>query len=89
MGTKMIPLSQLESDPRGTLNECCNSGEALVVELPDKRMVTIQPLEPDEDDSLVSEFLESNAAFRALVERSKSSPRKSFPCRTEGEDASS
>jgi len=45
MGTKMIPLSQLESDPRGTLNECCDSGEALVVELPDKRMVTIQPLD--------------------------------------------
>jgi hypothetical protein len=89
MGTKMIPLSQLEADPRGTLNECCDSGEALVVELPDKRMVTIQPLEPDEDDSLVSELLESNAAFRALVEKSKSSPRKPFPCRTEGEDASS
>ncbi len=45
MGTKMIPLSQRESDPRGTLNECCDSGEALVVEMPDKRMVTIQPLD--------------------------------------------
>ena len=89
MGTKMIPLSQLESDPKGTLNECCDSGVALVVELPDNRMVTIQPLEPGEDDSLVSELLESNAAFRALVEKSKSSPRKPFPCRTEGKDASS
>ena len=83
MGTKMIPLGQLESDPSGTLNECCDSGAALVVELLDKRMVTIQPLEPDEDDSLVSGLLESNAAFRALVERSKSSPRKPFPCRIE------
>ena len=89
MGTKLIPLSQLESDPQGTLTECCNSGQALVVELPDSRMVTIQPLEPGEDDSLVSELLESNAAFRALVEKSKSSPRRPFPCRTEGEDASS
>jgi hypothetical protein len=87
MSTKVIPLSQLESDPKGTLNECCDSGVALVVELPDNRMVSIQPLEPDEDDSLVSELLESNAAFRALVEKSKSSPRKPFPCRTEGEDA--
>jgi len=87
MGTKVIPLSQLESDPKGTLNECCDSGEVIVVELPDNRMVTIQPLEPDEDDSLVSELLESNAAFRALVEKSKSSPRIPFPCRTEGEDA--
>ena len=87
MGTKVIPLSQLESDPKGTLDECCDSGEAIVVELPDNHMVTIQPLEPDEDDSLVSDLLESNAAFRALVEKSKSSPRKPFPCRTEGEDA--
>ena len=37
MDTKIIPLSQLESDPMGTLNECCDSGVALVVELPDKR----------------------------------------------------
>ena len=88
MGTKVIPLSQLESDPKGTLNECCDSGEALVVELSDNRMVTIQPLEPDEDNSLVSELLESNAAFRALVEKSKSSPRRPFPSRIEGEDAS-
>jgi len=79
MGTKVIPLSQLESDPKGTLNECCNSGVAIVVELPDNRRVTIQPLEPDEDDSLVSDLLESNSAFQALVEKSKSSPRKPFP----------
>ena len=88
MDTKIIPLSQLESDPKGTLNECCDSGKAIVVELPDNRMVTIQPLEPDEDDSLVSELLESNAAFRALVEKSKSSPRRPFPSRTEREHAS-
>ena len=89
MGTKVIPLSQLESDPKGTLNECCDSGIALVVELADNRMVTIQALEPDEDDSLVNELLESNAGFRELIEKSKSSPRRPFPCRTEGLNASS
>src|SRR5207302_7212257 len=31
---KTIPLSRLEADPRGTLSEYADSGEALVVELP-------------------------------------------------------
>ena len=30
MGIKLIPLSRLEADPRGTLNECLDSGESLV-----------------------------------------------------------
>ncbi len=79
MSIKMIPLSRLEADPRGTLSECLDSGEALVVELPDHRLVAIQGLEPNEDDDLVDRLLESNPAFRALVEKSKASPRKPFP----------
>lgn len=78
MDIKTIPLSQLEADPRGTLNECADSGQALVVELPDRRLVAIQTLEPSEDDSLVDELLESNAAFQALVAKSKAGPRKPF-----------
>ena len=54
MDTKMIPLSRLEADPQGTLAECCDSGQAFVVELPDHRFVTIQSLEATDDDSLVS-----------------------------------
>jgi hypothetical protein len=46
MSIKLIPLSRLEADPRGTLTECLDSGEALVVELPDHRLVSIQILEP-------------------------------------------
>jgi hypothetical protein len=61
------------------LTECLDSGEALVVELPDHRLVSIQGLEPDDDDDLVDRLLESNPAFRALVEKSKTSPRKPFP----------
>src|SRR4030095_5116224 len=76
MGIKTIPLSRLEADPSGTLSECVDSGQAYVVELPGGRLVAIQPLEPGEDDSLVSELLESNAEFRALVASSKASPRK-------------
>jgi putative RNA 2'-phosphotransferase len=33
----------------------------------------------DEDDDLVDRLLESNPSFRALVERSKASPRRPFP----------
>ena len=79
MAIKTIPLSRLEADPRGTLNECADSGEAMVVQLPDQRLIAIQPLDPSEDDALTSELLESNPAFAALVAKSKASPRKAFP----------
>jgi hypothetical protein len=78
MAIKTIPLSRLEADPQGTLSECADSGEAFVVELPGQRWIAIQPLEPSEDDSLVDELLQSNAAFRDLVAKSKASPRKPF-----------
>jgi hypothetical protein len=78
MGIKTIPLSRLEADPRGTLSECADSGQALVIELPDHRLVAIQPLDPAEDDALIDELLQSNPAFRELVARSKASPRKPF-----------
>ena len=78
MGIKTIPLSRLEADLRGTLSECVDSGQAFVIELPGGRWVAIQPLEPAEDDSLTSELLESNAAFRDLVARSKASAREPF-----------
>jgi len=73
------PLSRMEADPRGTLNECADSGSTLVVELLDQRFVAIQPLDPSEDDDLVNELLASNPSFRALVAKSKASPRTAFP----------
>lgn len=78
MGIKTIPLSRLEADPLRTLSECADSGVAFIIELPDQRLVAIQPLEPAEDDSLVSELLEANPAFQALVAKSKASLRKPF-----------
>jgi hypothetical protein len=79
MGIDMIPLSQLQTDPQGLLSECCDTGRPLVVELPDHRLVAIHSIEPDDaDDFLVDELLENNASFRALVERSKASPRREF-----------
>jgi len=79
MDIKTIPLSRLVEDPRGTLNECAESGQAFIVELPDQRLIAIQLLDPSEDDDLLNQLLESNPAFQDLVARSKASPRKDFP----------
>ena len=79
MNIEVISLSELQTDTPGLLAKCCDSGQAVVVELPDHRLVAIQPLDSDdEDDSLVSNLIETNAAFRALLERSKTGARKPF-----------
>jgi hypothetical protein len=83
MAIKTIQLSRLENDLEKALDECAGSGRTLVVELPDQRLLAILPLEPDEEDSLTDELLESNPRFQQLVARSKASPRKPF--RTEDE----
>jgi hypothetical protein len=78
MAIKTIPLSRLETDLEKTLNECAASGETVVVEMPDQRLLAIQPLEPQEDDTLTDELLASNPKFQALLANSKASPRKPF-----------
>jgi mRNA-degrading endonuclease RelE of RelBE toxin-antitoxin system len=78
MAIKTIPLSRLETDLKKTLNECAESGETVVVEMPDQRLLAIQLLGPQEDDSLTDELLASNPNFQALVAKSKASPRKPF-----------
>ncbi len=79
MDIKTIPLSRLEANLRETLNECADSGQAVVVTLPDQRLIAIQALEAGEDDSLVDDLLQSNPEFQALVAKSKAGPRKAFP----------
>jgi hypothetical protein len=76
MPIKTIPLSRLKTDLEQTLNECAQSGETVVVEMPDHRLFAIQALEPEEDDALMDELLASNPQFQALVAKSKASPRK-------------
>jgi hypothetical protein len=76
MATKIIPLHELQSDTEGYLRRCSESGQALVVELPDHRLLSIQPV--DEDDELVDELIERNTAFQALLIKSATSPRKLF-----------
>lgn len=81
MAIKSIPLSRLETDLAKTLNDCAESGDTVVVEMPDQRLVAIQSLEPREDDDLIEELLASHPKFRALVAKSKASPRKPFAAR--------
>ncbi|NUQ65645.1 MAG: hypothetical protein HUU20_24510 [Pirellulales bacterium] len=84
MAIKTIPLHRLETDLRKTLNECAESGETVVIEMPDQRLLTIQSLDPQEDDSLMDELLASNPKFQALVAKSKASPRKPFAVGNQG-----
>lgn len=78
MAIKTIPLSRLEMDLKKTLNECADSGETVVVEMPDERLLSIQVLDPQEDDSLIDELIASNPKFQALVAKSKAASRKPF-----------
>jgi hypothetical protein len=82
MAIKTIPLSRLRANLKATLNECADSGNAVVVELPDHRLVAIQALDASPQDSLVDELLQTNVAFQALVAKSKASPRKPFAPRS-------
>lgn len=84
MAIKTIPLNRLEMDLKKTLDECAASGETLVVEMPDQRLLAIQSLDPNEDDSLMDDLLASNPKFQALVAKSKASARKPFPSREPG-----
>ena len=79
MPIKTIPLSRLEANLTETLIKCANSGEPVIIELPDQRLLAIHSLEMQEDDSLMDDLLASNAKFRALIARSKASPRTPFP----------
>ena len=84
MAIKTISLSRLETDLKKTLNECAESGETVVVEMPDQRLLAIQSLDPHEDDSLIDELITSNPKFQALVAKSKASPRKAFAAGDQG-----
>jgi len=84
MSIKIILLSRLETELKKTLHECAESGETVVVEMPDQRLLAIQPLEPQEDDDLMDELLASNPKFQALVAKSKAGPRKPFSMGQQG-----
>jgi hypothetical protein len=72
------PVEPPGRDLKKTLNECAESGETVVVEMPDQRLLAIQSLVVQDDDNLMDELLASNPKFQALIAKSKASPRKPF-----------
>jgi len=84
MAIKTIPLSRLETELRKTLHECAESGETVVVELPDQRLLAIQPLSPQKEDWSIDELLQSDPRFQALVAKSKDGRRNPFDLRDRG-----
>jgi hypothetical protein len=50
----------------------------VVVEMPDQSLLATEPLDPQEDDSLIDELLASDPRFRSLVVKSKAGARKPF-----------
>ena len=82
MAIKTIPLSRLKANLKATLDKCADSGQAVVVEMPDHRLIAIQALDSASTDSLVDDLLQYNPAFQALVAKSKASPRKAFAPRS-------
>jgi hypothetical protein len=85
MDIKTISLNRLETDLGKPRNECADSGQTVVVELPDHRLLAIQSLDPQEDDGLIDELLAANPKFQQLVEKSKRSPRKPFLAGEQGQ----
>ena len=79
MAIKTIPVSRLETDLRNTLSEGAQTGDVVIVEMPDQRLLAIQPLDTQEEDTLADDLLASNPKFQALVAKVKASPRKPFP----------
>jgi hypothetical protein len=76
MDTKMIPLSELQADPEGVLGRCYDTGQSLVVELPNRGLISIQPIESDDD--LVNDLIENNPEFRALLAKSLAGRREPY-----------
>lgn len=77
MTTKVMTLNDVPSKTEGFLRRCCDDGKSLVVELPDRRRVSVQI--HDDDDDLIDRLIEKNAAFRQLLEKSQASPLLPFP----------
>jgi hypothetical protein len=77
MDTKVIPFSELRADLEGLLSRCLDASEALIVELPDRGFISIQPM-TESDDGLIDDLIENNPAFREKLAKSLAGPREAF-----------
>jgi hypothetical protein len=76
MDTKVIPLRDLQADPEGVLGRCYDSGQSFVIELPNRGLISIQPIQ--QDDDLVDDLIANNPEFRALLAKSLAGPREPY-----------
>ncbi len=77
MTTKVMTLNDVPTKTEDFLRRCCDDGQTLVIELPDHRRLSVQ-IHDDEDD-LIDRLIETNVAFRQLLEKSQASPLLPFP----------
>jgi hypothetical protein len=91
MDVKLIPLSDLQADPEGVLGRCYDSGQSVVIKLPNRGLISIRPIESDDD--LVNDLIENNPEFRAILAKSLAGPREPYSflasAKTESGDHSS
>ena len=66
MAIETTPLSRLQADLTQTLSECAETGDTLIVEMPDQRLLAIQLLDPLEDDALMDELLATDPKNQIL-----------------------
>ena len=80
MAIKTIPLSDLATDLTATLTDCARSGNTVVVQMPDDRLLAIHALDPADaaDDDLVNNLIDHNPAFRDMLARSNQGTPEPF-----------
>ena len=71
-GTKVISLSNLRANPEGVLGRCFEAGGPVVVELPNRGLVSIQAVDPADD------LIAGDAEFRQRLAKSLASGREPF-----------
>ena len=76
MDTKAISLSDLRADPEGVLGRCFEAGGPVVVELPNRGLVSIQPVDPADD--LIDDLIAGDAGFRRMLAKSLAGGREPF-----------
>lgn len=74
MAIKTIPLSRLETELEKTLTKCAESGDTLVVELPDQRLLSIQSLDVQAGEDSRMSAVAPLLAVRAIEDQSPSAP---------------
>jgi hypothetical protein len=76
MDTKIVRLDEFRSSLDALVANCCDQGVPLIVELPDRRRISIQPM--SEGDDLIDDLIANDGKFQALLAASTKSGVKPF-----------